>query len=132
MKKIVLIAVATLGMSSVAAQAATLPRLTAISAPSALTSLPALPSAASASRPLAGLYPLVNGQVLSNLGSVGSSLFTGPLNLPLLGTPSLGKLFNFGQDVIVGVATISPPRPPRGLPEGLRAILVGPSTGPVN
>lgn len=120
MKKVLLVAVATLGMSSVAAQAATLPRLTAISAPTALTSLPALPSAASSSRPLAGLYPLINNQVLPNLGRVGSSLFTGPLNLPGLGTLHLGGLVGIGDDVIVGLGgTRPPPRPPVGLPDGL-------------
>lgn len=115
MKKILLITVATLGMSSVAAQAATLPRLTAISAPSALTTLPVL-ATPSASRPLAGLYPLVNGQVLSNLGRVGSSLFTGPLNLPLLGTPTIGKLFGNVNEIIVGAVKIGPPVPPRNDP----------------
>lgn len=120
MKKILLIAVATLGMSSVAAQAATLPRLTAISAPSALTTLPTL-AAPSASRPLAGLYPLINNQVLPNLGRVGSSLFTGPLNLPLLGTPRLSGLINIGEDVIVGLGKIGgPPSPPKNDPPSAR------------
>lgn len=123
MKKILLIAMATLGMSSVAAQAATLPRLTAISAPSALTTLPTL-AAPSASRPLAGLYPLINNQVLPNLGRVGSSLVTGPLNLPGLGTLTLGGLVGIGQDIIVGVGgNRPPPRPPVGLPDGLAALL---------
>lgn len=117
MKKILLITVAALGMSSVAAQAATLPRLPAVSAPTALTTLPALPSAASASAPLAGLYPLVNRQFLSNIGRVGSSLVTGPLNVPVLGTPTLGKLFNRGQEVIVGLGRAGgPPSPPRNDP----------------
>lgn len=114
MKKILLIAVATLGMSSVAAQAATLPRLTAISAPSALTTLPTL-AAPSASRPLVGLYPLINNQVLPNLGRVGSSLFTGPLNLPLLGTP-LSGFFGKINNVIVGAVKVVPPVPPRDDP----------------
>ncbi|WP_428383967.1 acid shock protein [Nevskia ramosa] len=114
MKKILLIAVTTLGMSSVAAQAATLPRLTAISTPSALTTLPTL-ATPSASRPLAGLYPLVNGQVLSNVGRVGSSLFTGPLNLPLLGTP-LSGFFGKINNVIVGAVKVIPPVPPRNDP----------------
>lgn len=135
MKKIILIAVATLGMSSVAAQAATLPRLTAISAPTALTSLPALPSAASSSRPLAGLYPLINNQVLPNLGRVGSSLFTGPLNLPLLGTPRLGGLINIGEDIIVGLGRVGgPPVPPRNDPPSalpnVGAVKIGPPVPP--
>ncbi len=87
MKKILLIAVATLGMSS-AAQAAGLPRLAALSAPAALPAL----AAPSSARPLAGLYPLINNQALSNVGRVGSSLFTGALNLPGLGTLTLGRL----------------------------------------
>jgi len=115
MKKILLIAVATLGMSSVAAQAATLPRLTAISAPSALTTLPTL-AAPSASRPLVGLYPLINNQVLPNLGRVGSSLFTGPLNLPGLGTPTIGKVFGRVNEIIVGSIKIGPPQPPKNDP----------------
>ncbi len=75
MKKILLITVATLGMSF-AAQATALPLL----------------AAPSASRPLAGLYPLINRQAPANIGRVGSSLFTGALNLPGLGTLTLGRL----------------------------------------
>ncbi len=88
MKKIVLIAVATLGMSSAAAQAAAFPRLAALASPASLPSL----AAPSASRPLAGFYPLVNRQFVSNIGRVGSSVVTGPLNLPGLGTLTLGRL----------------------------------------
>lgn len=91
MKKILLITVAALGMSSITAQAAAMPRLAALSAPSAMPSMPTL-AAPSASRPLAGFYPLINRQAPSNIGRVGSSLFTGPLNLPGLGTLTLGRL----------------------------------------
>lgn len=120
MKTILLITAVTLGTSAITAQAATLPRLATISAPAALTSLPTMPAAVSASRPLAGLYPLVNRQFLSNIGRVGSSLVTGPLNLPGLGTLRLGGLVGIGEDVIVGLGgTRPPPRPPVGLPDGL-------------
>ncbi len=117
MKKILLISLAAAGLVSGVAQAAPAARLPALSsalAPTALSSFPALP-AASSSRPLVALYPLVNNQVLANLGRVGSSLFTGPLNLPLLGTP-LSGFFGKVNNVIVGAVKIGPPVPPKNDP----------------
>lgn len=138
MKKILLISVAAAGLLSGVAQAAPAARLPVLSnalAPTALTSLPALP-AVSSSRPLAALYPLVNPQFLSNIGRVGSSLITGPLNLPLLGTPTLGKLLNPGQNIIVGLGkVVGPPHPPKddarsGVISNVGSVKIGPLPPP--
>lgn len=121
MKRILLISMAAAGLLSGVAQAAPavgVPALSGLLAPaSTLGTLPALPTTASlsSSRPLGALYPLINNQALANLGRVGSSLLTGPLNLPLLGTP-LSGFFGKVNNVIVGSVKIGPPQPPKNDP----------------